>query len=65
MRNIGRDGHSRQPKWAIGGARTGEVVNLTLLHEGNRVREHGSLRPPVLVAREVLVGGFLLQVCCG
>jgi len=39
MRIIGCDLHARQQTLAILDTGTGEVVNLTLMHEGNAVRE--------------------------
>ena len=39
MRIIGCDLHARQQTLAMLDTITGEVVNITLLHEGNDVRE--------------------------
>ncbi len=39
MRIIGCDLHSRQQTLAVLDTATGEVVEATLLHEGNQVRE--------------------------
>ena len=39
MRIIGCDLHARQQTLAMLDTETGEVVNLTLMHEGNEVRE--------------------------
>jgi len=53
MRIIGCDLHARQQTLAMLETTTGEVVNLTLLHEGNKVREFYSALPrPVLVGIE-------------
>jgi transposase len=53
MRIIGCDLHARQQTLAMLDTTTGEVVNLTLLHEGNSVREfYCKLPPPVLVGIE-------------
>ena len=53
MRIIGCDLHSRQQTLAMLDTETGEVVNLTLMHEGNQVREFYSQLPrPVLVGIE-------------
>src|SRR5215471_6872956 len=53
MRIIGCDLHARQQTLAMLDTTTGEVVNLALLHEGNRVREfYSKLPPPVLVGIE-------------
>ena len=53
MRIIGCDLHARQQTLAILDTGTGEVVNLTLMHEGNAVREFYSQLPrPVLVGIE-------------
>jgi hypothetical protein len=50
MRIIGCDLHARQQTLAILDTTTGEMVNLTLMHEGNEVREFYSQLPrPVLV----------------
>jgi len=50
MRIIGCDLHARQQSLAMLETTTGEVVNLTLMHEGNEVREFYSELPrPVLV----------------
>jgi len=50
MRIIGCDLHARQQTLAMLDTTTGEVVNQTLLHEGNQVREFYSQLPrPVLV----------------
>ncbi|HET8925365.1 MAG TPA: IS110 family transposase [Candidatus Acidoferrum sp.] len=53
MRIIGCDLHTRQQTLAMLDTETGEVVNLTLMHEGNQVREFYSKLPrPVLVGIE-------------
>src|SRR5262249_48249696 len=53
MRIIGCDLHARQQTLAMLDTETGEVVNLTLTHEGNEVREFYSQLPrPVLVGIE-------------
>ncbi len=53
MRIIGCDLHARQQTLAMLDTETGEVVNLTLMHEGNNVREFYSKLPrPVLVGIE-------------
>jgi len=53
MQIIGCDLHARQQTLAMLDTTTGEVVNLTLLHEGNNVREFYSKLPrPVLVGIE-------------
>lgn len=53
MRIIGCDLHARQQTFAMHETTTGEVVNLTLMHEGNAVREFYSQLPrPVLVGLE-------------
>ena len=53
MRIIGCDLHSRQQTLAMLETTTGELVNLTLMHEGNNVREFYSQLPrPVLVGIE-------------
>src|SRR5215470_14821772 len=53
MRIIGCDLHARQQTLAMLDTTTGEVVNLTLLHEGNSVREfYSKLPPPVLLGIE-------------
>lgn len=53
MRIIGCDLHARQQTFAMHETTTGEVVNLTLMHEGNAVREFYSQLPrPVLVGIE-------------
>ena len=53
MRIIGCDLHARQQTLAMLDTETGEVVNLTLMHEGNQVREFYSQLPrPVLVGIE-------------
>ena len=51
MRIIGCDLHARQQTLAMLDTTTGEVVNLTLMHEGDKVREFYSKLP-----RLVLVG---------
>ncbi len=51
MRIIGCDLHARQQTLAMLDTTTGEVVNLTLMHEGDKVREFYSQLP-----RSVLVG---------
>ena len=53
MRIIGCDLHARQQTLAMLETATGEVANLTLMHEGNSVREfYSKLPPPVLVGIE-------------
>lgn len=53
MRIIGCDLHARQQTLATLDTITGEVVNLTLMHEGEKVREFYSQLPrPVLVGIE-------------
>jgi len=53
MRIIGCDLHARQQTLAMLDTETGEVVNRTLLHEGQEVREFYSQLPrPVLVGIE-------------
>ena len=53
MRIIGCDLHARQQTLAMLDTETGEMVNLTLLHEGNEVRDFYSQLPrPVLVGIE-------------
>ena len=53
MRIIGCDLHARQQTLAMLDTITGEVVNITLLHEGNDVREFYSKLPrPVRVGIE-------------
>ena len=53
MRIIGCDLHARQQTLAMLETTTGEVVNLTLMHEGNEVREfYAQLPRPVLVGIE-------------
>src|SRR5215475_2976834 len=53
MRIIGCDLHARQQSLAMLETTTGEMVNLTLRHEGNQVREFYSQLPrPVLVGIE-------------
>jgi len=53
MRIIGCDLHARQQTLAMLETTTGETVNLTLLHEGNEMREFYSQLPrPVLVGIE-------------
>jgi hypothetical protein len=53
MRIIGCDLHTRQQTLAMLDTTTGEVVNLRLMHEGNKVREfYSSLPRPVLVGIE-------------
>jgi Transposase/DDE superfamily endonuclease len=53
MRIIGCDLHARQQTLAMLETTTGEVVNLTLMHEGNEVRDFYSQLPrPVLVGIE-------------
>jgi len=55
MRIIGCDLHARQQTLAMLDTVTGEVVNRTLLHEGNEVREFYSELPrPVLVGIEAI-----------
>jgi len=53
MRIIGCDLHARQQTLAMLETTTGEVVNVTLMHEGNEVRDFYSQLPrPVLVGIE-------------
>jgi transposase len=53
MRIIGCDLHARQQTLAMLETTTGEVVNLTLMHEGNEVRDFDPELPrPVLVGIE-------------
>ena len=53
MRIIGCDLHARQQTLAMLDTITGDVVNITLLHEGNEVREFYSKLPrPVRVGIE-------------
>ena len=53
MRIIGCDLHARQQTLGMLDTTTGEIVNLTLMHEGNEVREFYSQLPrPVLVGIE-------------
>jgi hypothetical protein len=53
MRIIGCDLHARQQTLAMLETTTGEVANLTLMHEGDEVREFYSQLPrPVLVGME-------------
>jgi transposase len=53
MRIIGCDLHARQQTLAMLDTATGEVVNKTLTHEGDSVREFYSTRPgPVRVGIE-------------
>ena len=53
MQIIGCDLHARQQTLAMLDTTTGEMVNLTLMHEGNGVREFYSQLPrPVLVGIE-------------
>jgi hypothetical protein len=53
MRIIGCDLRARQQTLAMLETTTGEVVNLTLMHEGNEVRDFYSQLPrPVLVGIE-------------
>ena len=55
MRIIGCDLHARQQTLAMLDTITGEVVNRTLMHEGNQVREFYSELPrPVLVGIEAI-----------
>jgi hypothetical protein len=55
MRIIGCDLHARQQSVAMLDTATGEVVNRTLMHEGNEVREFsGQLPRPVLVGIEAI-----------
>ncbi len=53
MRIIGCDLHARQQTLAMLETTTGEMVNLTVMHEGNNVGEFYSKLPrPVLVGIE-------------
>ena len=55
MRIIGCDLHARQQTLAMLDTQTGEVVNRTLMHEGNQVREFYSELPrPVRVGVEAI-----------
>jgi hypothetical protein len=55
MRIIGCDLQARQQSVAMLDTETGEVVNRTLMHEGNEVREFYSQLPhPVLVGIEAM-----------
>ena len=55
MRIIGCDLHARQQTMAMLDTLTGEVVNRTLMHEGQQVREFYSQLPhPVLVGIEAI-----------
>ena len=55
MRIIGCDLHARQQTLAMLDTETGEVVNRTLMHEGQEVREfYGQLPHPVLVGIEAI-----------
>ena len=55
MRIIGCDLHARQQTLAMLDTQTGEVVNRTLMHEGNQVREfYVQLPHPVLVGIEAI-----------
>ena len=57
MRIIGCDLHARQQSVALLDTETGEVVNRTLQHEANQVREfYAQLPRPVLVGIEALSG---------
>ena len=51
MRIIGCDLHARQQTLAMLDTTTGEVVNLTLTHEGNQVREFYSSSPAARAGR--------------
>jgi hypothetical protein len=53
MRIIGCDFHTRQQTLGMLDSETGELVKMTLLHEGNKVREFYSALPrPVCVGIE-------------
>src|SRR5215470_14896176 len=55
MRIIGCDLHARQQTLAMLDTVTGEVLNRTLIHEGNQVREfYSELPQPVLVGIEAI-----------
>jgi hypothetical protein len=55
MRIIGCDLHARQQSLAMLDTQTGEMVNRTLMHEGNEVREfYSELSLPVLVGIEAI-----------
>ena len=55
MRIIGCDLHARQQTLAMLDTQTGEVVNRTLMHEGNQVREfYAQLPHPVPVGIEAI-----------
>jgi len=55
MRIIGCDSHARHQTLAMLDTQTGEVVNRTLMHEGNQVREFCAQLPhPVLTGIEAI-----------
>ena len=55
MQIIGCDLHARQQTLAMFDTETGEVVNRTLMHEGNQVQElYSELPRPVLVGIEAI-----------
>ena len=55
MRIIGCDLHARQQSLAMLDTETREVVNCTLMHEGNEVREfYAQLPHPALVGIEAI-----------
>jgi hypothetical protein len=60
MRIIGCDLHTRQETMAMLDTETGEVVEKTLQHEGEKVREFYSALP-----RPVQVGSKPRDQCCG
>ena len=70
MRIIGCDLHARQQTLAMLETTTGEVVNPTLMHEGNEVREFYSQLPrPVLVGIEATGSmqrflNLMVRSCC-
>jgi hypothetical protein len=54
MRIIGCDLHARQQTLAMLDTATGEVVNETLAHEGDHVREFYSRLPSLLIPSSFL-----------
>ena len=57
MKIIGCDLHARQQTLAMLDSETGEIVNLTLTHEGDKVREfYSNLPRPVRVGIEATYG---------
>jgi hypothetical protein len=64
MRIIGCDLHARQQTLAMLDPATGEVVNETLAHEGESVREFYSKLPgPVQVGIEATLSSPLIPDC--